>query len=173
MTEEVKAGETPVEKTDGVTVVPAPEPIVSTVDYEAELAAKDAIIAKISEERSNYKRGMLKAKGKLKDDFESSDEETEEERIARLVDERISLTREAQALADREALIKKMAKENAELRTAVKNRSNMTPAGGSAGPESEKKNDNILSEDQLRDIKTRFPHWTDKEIAEFKKNLTR
>jgi hypothetical protein len=54
------------------------------VDYKAELE-------KIRQERDNYKEGMLKAKGKLKEKKEEDeDEEDNDEKINKLVDEKVN-----------------------------------------------------------------------------------
>lgn len=168
------AGVEPVEKPQGVETkeAPAPEPqkTQAELDLEAELASKDAEIERIREERENYKRGMLKAKGKLP---EEDVEETVEETIRRITREELLNSQQAKAQAEKDALIQKALRENKELKLALKNRSNLTPSGGSAGPEKEVIKDNTFSTDQIKDIKAKFPHWTDKEIEQFKQNLNR
>jgi hypothetical protein len=161
------AGQEPVKKPEGVetTVVHAPEPD----DYEAKLRAKDEEIAKISQEKENYKRAALKAKGKLPEEEEDLDE-----KMRRIAQETYLATQEAKALAEKDEMIRKMARDLSEAKLALKNRTQLTPTGGTAGPENEpEKKDNILSEAQLKELKAKFPHWTDKDIEAYKANLNK
>lgn len=145
------------------------------VDYEAELAKKDAQLLQTRKERDNYQRGMLKAKGKLPDeeDNSSNTEEDLDAKIDRKVQERLLSTKEAQIQADKDKLIADMAKKNKELTIALKNRGqvNQTSAAGSNQDRPESKTDSILSADQLNALKAKG--WNDAKIAEFKKNLNR
>lgn len=175
MTEEVKVvagGQEPVKTPDaGVeTNVPPAPTVLSTEDYEAALKTQDAIIERIDKEKDNYRRGILKAKGKLPDD---PNEESPEDTMRRIAREELLNTQSAQAQASKEELVKKMAKENSELKLALKNRTNITvPSGGSAGSEVEPKNESkVLSDVQRRDLAVRFPNWTEKDYKEFEANL--
>lgn len=136
-------------------------------DAESRIAVLEAEKAKAIEEAANYKIGMLKAKGKLKEDF---DDEDEEERIARIVSEKLSETKIAQIDLEKEALLKKLAKENKELKLAI---SNKTPVATSIGSHSESKSvtDTSVTPEQLEAFKKRG--WSDKEIENYKKNLRR
>lgn len=150
-------------------------PNVTEVDYEAELAKKDAEIAKVRDERENYKKGLLKAKGKLPDEDDNSlnDEEDIDSKVKRLVQEQLLETREAQTLAEKDVLVLNLAKKNKELTLALKNRAQVSSNSGQGSNQEkvESKSDNILSNDQLSSLKARG--WDDKKIEEYKKNLVR
>lgn len=120
-----------------------------------ELAAKEEELKKMGEERDNYKKIALKRLGKLDGDADfvagASDGNglTVEEQVRlALLDREISIADVA-----KNAKINQMAKENAELRLALKNRPGTTLGGGS-GPSSEVK-DNTFSEAQLVELRKR------------------
>lgn len=141
------------------------------VNYEALLAAKDAELAKVAEEKENYRKGMLKAKGKLPE--ESSDNDTPEnleEIIDRKVQEKFLTTREAQIQAEKDDIQKKSLARIKELELALKNRGQITStsAGGSNQDKPEVKTDTYLSNEQLNALKAKG--WDDKKIEDFKKN---
>lgn len=171
MSQETQAVETKAE-----VAATQPEEVVTQstteVDYEALLTAKDEEIAKIAEERENYKKGLLKAKGKLPDeDDNSSNDEDIDSKVKRLVQEQLLATREAQIQAEKEALIKEQAKKLKELTLALRNREQVTNVSGPGSNQDipEGKVDSILSNDQLRSLKARG--WDDKKIEQFKENL--
>jgi len=171
MNKDTKAVETNVDvaatSTEAVATQSATE-----VDYEAQLAAKDAEIAKIASEKENYRKGMLKAKGKLPGDnqVDSDDSETLDEKIARKVQETVLSTREAQVQAERDAIQKASLKRIKELELALKNRSQVTSvsASGSNHDKPEVKTDDYLSPEQLNYFKSKG--WSNEKIEEFKKN---
>lgn len=155
----------PVEKSvDGAK---AQSPIAPEVDYAAVIAAKDAELEKTRQDRDNYRKGLLKAKGK----YEEQDEpdESQEEMFRRIAREEFAATREAQLISEKDSLIKQALKENAELKTAIRNRSNMVSAAGSAGPENEPMIDNFFSSEQLAYFKEKG--WDKAKIERYKKNL--
>ena len=173
MSTDVKAVETKVEEAATQPEVVA-TPSATEVDYEALLTAKDAEIAKVREEKDNYRRGMLKAKGKLpEEDDNSLNGEDLDAKIDRKVQERLLATREAQVSAEKDALIMAMAKKTKELTLALKNRGQVTsPSGaGSNQEQPEGKKDNLLSNEQLNALKARG--FDDKKIEEFKKNMAK
>lgn len=136
------------------------------------LAEKDALISKLTEERDNYKLVALKRKGKLAED----DEFFKKEGIDDFIEDRVKTIladREVNRIqAEKEAEIKKMARENSELRLALKNRPG-TSIGGESGGAVEVK-DNVLSADQIRDLTARALRLKAdpaKFIERFKKNL--
>jgi hypothetical protein len=142
------------------------------VDYEALLADKEAKLARIEQERDNYKKGLLRAKGKLPEDYQTDSDETETQeqmfrRIAR--EERLS-AEEAQLLADKDNAYKAVLKRNKELEVALKNRGQISSssAQGSNQDKPEGKADNYLSNDQVAYFKAKG--WNDKKIEAFKEN---
>lgn len=143
------------------------------VDYEALLSQKDAELAKVREEKDNYKKGLLQAKGKLpKEDYmDNNQPEDMEAIIERKVNEKLLSTREAQIQAERDDALKSLLKRNKELEVALKNRGQITStsAQGSNQDKPEGKTDNVLSNDQIKELKKRG--WDDKKIENFKVNL--
>lgn len=117
------------------------------------IAVKDAEIARISEERDNYKNVALKRLGKLPGDAAFIDKNgigelpvAEQVRLALLDKEIESIQKQKQAETAR------LVKENSELRLALKNRPGPSIGGGSGGSPLEVK-DNVLSEAQIASIK--------------------
>lgn len=145
------------------------------VDYEAELAKKDAEIARIAGEKENYRKGLLKAKGKLPDDDDNSSnyDEDIDAKIDRKVQERLLATQEAKVLAEKEALVVNLAKKNKELTLALRNREQISTSSGQGSNQekAESKPDTVLSSDQLNSLRAKG--WDDKKIEEYKKNLVR
>ncbi len=70
-------------------------------------------------------------------------------------------------IADKKAILKKQS----ELALALKNRAGLGASGTGASTEGQTVADNILSADQLRDLKAKG--WNDKKIERFKENLRR
>ena len=144
---------------------------VETTDYAAILAEKEAELAKVQEEKENYRKGLLKAKGKIIDDYQpDTDTESEDERIARIVDERLLSTKEAQISLERQAALDAVIKRNKELELALKNRSQIqSTSGGSNEDKPEIKTDNFFSEAQIKFFKDKG--WSDEKIETAKKNM--
>ena len=159
MSTEEKAVETKVE-------VAAPQ---QEVDYEAELAEVNAKLKKSEEDKENYRKGMLKAKGKLPE--EDNLEEDLDERIARKVRETILTTQDAELLAKKDKLSADMAKKLKEMSVALKNRAQVTDtsATGSNKDKPEVKVDSFFSKEQLDSFKAKG--WTDKKIEDLKQNM--
>ncbi len=70
-------------------------------------------------------------------------------------------------IADKKAILKKQS----ELALALKNRAGLGASGMGASTEGQTVPDNVLSADQLRDLKAKG--WNDKKIERFKENLRR
>lgn len=173
-TEETKAVETKIEAAAPQSEVVESSPIESTeVDYEAELAKANERIAKLDQEKENYRKGMLKAKGKIpdEDDNSSNGEEDIDSKVARLVHEQLLKTKEEETRAQKDKLISEMAKKLKETTLALKNRGQVTSTSGQGSNQDrpEVKTDSILSNDQLNSLKAKG--WDEKKIEEFKKNL--
>lgn len=134
------------------------------------LAAKDEELKKIQNERDNYKRGLLKHKGKL-DDSDDSDPEDLDTKVSRMVEDKLLASREVQILKEKDEAIKELARKNKELTTALQNRSQISSgvSSGSSEDTAMKVPDNILSTDQIRNLKAKG--WDDAKIETFKKNL--
>lgn len=150
-------------------------PVSTEVDYEALLAQKDSELQKVRDEKENYRKGMLKAKGKIPEENQSDADEPEDldTIIDRKVQEKLLSTKEAQIQAEKDAAYKAVLKRNKELEVALRNRGQITSSAG-VGSNQEKpegKVDNVLSNDQIANLKAKG--WDDKKIEEFKKNLTK
>lgn len=158
----------------GVETVVDAAPTQPEVDYEAVLAQKDAELAKVREEKDNYRKGLLKAKGKIPDVSSDNDGiEDAESMTRRIVQETLLSTKEAQLQADKDNALKAVLKRNKELELALKNRGQVTDTSsqGSNQEKPEGKKDNTLSNEQLNGLKSKG--WSDKKIEEFKKNLSK
>jgi hypothetical protein len=127
---------------------------VDEVDYEAVLKSKDEEIAKISAERENYKKGLLKAKGKIADD-DGDGQPDLEELVDRKVTERLLDTQLAKAQQEKDALITKLLKENKEAKVALQNKSQIS-------------NSAVGGSDQTVDVKVE--QWTAEQLNYFKQN---
>ena len=155
VTAEVKKDEV-VASTTGETGVDLAEELVKALEREQQVIA----------ERDNYKRGMLKAKGKLKDDEDDNDEEE---------DETVVVKQKAKAKTDSSTtelvgLVKQVLKDNQELKTAIANKAQIGTAGAGAGTTTTLTvGDNVLSADQITSLKAKG--WDDTKIARFKQNL--
>lgn len=137
------------------------------------ITAKDEEIARLKEERDNYKTVALKRLGKLEGDadFMAVDKEsglTVEEQVKKtLLDREI-----ARIEQEKNAESKKLAKENAELRLALKNRPGSS-IGGDSGTTTEVK-DNVFSATQIEALRAkaiRLKADPEKFIENAKKNL--
>ena len=147
---------------------------VPEVDFEVELAKKDAELTQVRKEKDNYQRANLKKAGaKLPEEDDNSSEEDLDAKIDRKVQERLLQTREAQVQSEKDALVLSLAKKNKELTLALKNRGQINTSSGQGSNQErpEGKVDNVLSNDQLASLKARG--WDDKKIEEFKKNLNK
>jgi len=125
---------------------------------------------KAEKDRDNYRDGMLAAKGKKQT---AAEDETEEERIARIVAESLSAHERTKANAEVKELLPQIIRRNKELETAMqaKQAAGTTAAGGGTTDTTPKPSDNMLSEAQLQSLKARG--WDDKKIDRFKHNLAK
>lgn len=133
-------------------VEPVIEPVI-TEEVIDPLEAKDAEIARLSEERDNYKKVALARKGKLAEDDsffakEGIDEFIEDKVKNILADKELNKIQ-----AERDNQLKQIIKENNELRLALKNRPG-TSLGGDSGSSVEVK-DNVFSSEQLKALEQR------------------
>lgn len=154
---------------ESVVVAPA-ETVVAEVDA---LTKKDEEIAKLKEERDNYRKVALKRKGKLPADEEFFAEEGKE---GPTVEDQVKLALMESELArkqqEREVEIHRITKENSELRLALKNQPGQS-IGGDSGTSTEVK-DNVFSAAQLEALKQRALRLKadpEKFIESAKKNL--
>ncbi len=129
------------------------------------IVAKDAEIAKLTEERDNYKTVALKRLGKLPGDAnfvagEQTELSVEETVRIALLDKEIEKARK-----EKETETARIVKENAELRLALKNRPSGSIGGGSG--ETLEVKDNILSESQIVAIRAKGERLKVKDLDAF------
>lgn len=141
---------------------------------EAAEAAKDEEIKKLKEERDNYRNVALKRLGKLPADSEFLGENGKE--IEGLIADKVRealIDKELESRErDSENNLKKLVRENAELKLALKNRPG-APVGGGSGDNLDVK-DNVFSAAQIEDLRARALRLKadpEKFIANAKKNL--
>lgn len=145
------------------------EPVVDPI------AEKDKIISDLRSDLGNYKNVALKRLGKLPGDADfvaGVDEKTgltiEETVRLTLIQDKLIKTEE-----ERNADIRKVQRENTELKLALKNQpgSGQGGSGSSTGPEVK---DNVFSEAQLADLRARAERIKadpEKFIAKAKENI--
>ncbi len=131
----------------------------SQVDFAAIMAAKDEELAKVKLEKENYRKGLLKAKGKIPDVEVTDDDttETQEEMTRRIVREEQLAGQEAQLSAEKDAALAAIIKQNQELRLAMKSQ-NAVGSGGVSGNQAKneiKVTTDFFSAEQLADLKKR------------------
>lgn len=143
---------------EGDKVVTPPIETVSDKDFDylAALAEKDKELAKVNEEKENYKKGLLIAKGKREDDgsYVEPDDDADA-RVRRIVQEENLKRDETRIIKEKEAIITQLAKERNELKTALGNRSQIgstAQGGGSGGPQVQ---DSTFSPEQIAQLKAR------------------
>lgn len=141
---------------------------------EAKEAEKDEVIKKLREERDNYRNVALKRLGKLPADSEFLGEAGKE--IDGLIADKVKealIDKELEAKErEKDDNLKKLARENAELKLALKNRPGTSIGAG--GGESRDVKDNVFSEAQLkalRDKAIRLKADPEKFIEAAKNNL--
>ena len=173
MSTETKPVETKVEVA-GTSTETVVTPTTTEVDYEAVLKQKDDELAQVKRDKENYRKGMLKAKGKLPDDsLDNEESEDAESMTRRIVQETLLSTKEAQLQAEKDIALKAVLKRNKELEIALKNRGQITStsAQGSNQERTEIKTDNYFSPEQLQALRAKG--YDDKKIEELKKNMSK
>lgn len=136
-------------KTNATVVVDPKQPAIPDVDWEAKSKDLEAKLAKVSEDRDNYRKGLLAAKGKGGD-------ESEDDKIARIVQEKLLETQYSQLLIEKDEIAQNAIKENKELKVALKNRAQAGASTSSGGGQdtTEVKTD-FFTPEQLKDMENR------------------
>lgn len=120
------------ETTGSINTVPAEgTKAAATEDQLAILKEKDEKIAKLSQDRDNYRAGMLKYKKEAEQDPENK--ELEEDKIRQIFKEELLNTDLAKALKEKDEYVQRIARENSELKIAMANKSQISnmPGGSS------------------------------------------
>lgn len=156
--------ETPATETIAETIAPQETPTQD--DAEARIAALEAEKAAILERESNYKQAYLK-------EFEKNRtipaDESDEDRIRRITREELAAKEVATIDTEKEELLKKLAKENKELKLAQMNKTGAPPASVGTHSEGTPVTDTLVTPDQMAEFKRRG--WSDQDIERYKQNL--
>lgn len=143
----------------------APQEPATELPEDQDIEAK---IAKLEEEKENYRKAYLKASEKPRVEIQDL---SEDERLAHIVDERLAQSRIAEISKEQDELLKKTLKENKELKLAQLNKTNEPPAAVGQHAEGLPVKDTTITADQLAFFKKNG--WDDKKIEAYKKNLQR
>ncbi len=160
-------------KVETAVVQPEAKTVNEAEVEETELEKTRAELAKVKTDRDNYRKGLLKAKGKLPEEEEADDTPPENwrEEARKIAREEYLSTQEAQLQAKEEAQVKAILKRNKELTIALKNRGQITSntASGSNEEKPEVKVDSYFSPEQIASLKAKG--WSDAKIEAAKKNM--
>ncbi len=138
-----EAGKEPVEK-------------IETPDYVAELKARDERITKLQMERDNYRKMGLKYKKEADDTGEIATDEEKIRQIAAQTAQEIILGSDiARANAEKDEFIKKIAKENSEMRATIANKAQISNMPGGASQPSEIVTVEKLASDQKAELEAK------------------
>lgn len=161
----------PVEQ--GVEVPDPNAPMDQEEDLQAQLDATNAELEKVRIEKENYKKGLLKAKGKLPEEvIPDEPEEDLETKIDRIVAQRLIESKETQLQKEKDEIFKKTLARNKELATALKNRSGISGIGSGTSNEGESINKPFWGKDQLEELRRKgFDVNDPKKLETLKKNL--
>ena len=173
MSTETTATETKVEtiatqpKTETTSTQVSPE-----VDYETELARKDAELLQIRKEKDNYKKAYLKEAGALPDEENDTPPADWKEQARRIAREEYLSTKEAELQSQKDALVTASAKKIKELTLALRNRSQVTSTSGQGSNEDKPEvKIEYFSSEQIAALKARG--FDDKKLEELKKNMAK
>lgn len=115
---------------------------------------------------ANYKAAYLK---EVKKNEGTALEETDDERVRRIVREEQSRDRLTQIDNEKEALLQKALKENKELRLANQNKPSNSSTGAGGSSEQPIVVSTVVTPEQIAAFKARG--WSDKDIERYKRNL--
>lgn len=157
------------EKKDVVVETKVEETVVDPI------AAKDEVIAKLSKDLDNYKHVALKRLGKNPGDpdFVAGVDEKTGLTIEETIKKTLIEGEVAKVINDKDETARKLFKENAELRLALKNRPESALGGGGSG-DSVVVKDNVFSEAQIQTLTataTRLKVDPEKFIEKAKANI--
>lgn len=158
----IKADTSTVATKEGTPVV-----VPTEIDYEAQISALEAEKATLIGNEANYKLALLKERKKNKG--LNPEEEDEDERISRMVDEKIASSRLADIAKQERELRDRAFRENKELKQALMNRQNGIPTSIGTHTEGKKVSDTLVTPQQEEAF--RKAGWNDKTIERYKKNL--
>ncbi len=155
-------GETTATETNAEAIAPQEE---TQDDAEARIATLEAEKSAILEREANYKAAYLKEVDKNK---QVPENETDEDRIRRITREELAAKEVVAIDAEKEELLKKLAKENKELKLAQMNKTGIPAATGTHN-EGTSVTDTLVTPEQMAFFKSK--NWSDQDIERYKKNL--
>jgi len=136
-------------------------------DPEAKIATLIAENERLANDRDNYRKGMLAAKGKIEtEDLDLSDPTQLASYVKKQVDEQLNASKYDQSREELTNYAKELARKNKELALALQNRTGMTSTGQGSGASSKT---SYFSEDQLAEFKKRG--WSDEKIKLAETNM--
>ena len=128
-------------------------------DYEKLIAEQNAKIAKLEENNSNLTRGINKWKKAAKGDESYEPEPLDNEKLEDLIDQKVAQklaeSQLSQAVAERDSLITKMARDLQEAKIALKNRPTDSPTAGGTNEDKPEVQTNFFTKEQLAELKAR------------------
>lgn len=134
-------------------------------DAEAKIAALEA-------EKENYRKAFLKEKNKNRGESSETEAETEDDKLRRIVREEQASAGIARVDTEKEDLLRKLAKENKELKLAHMNKPDVSASSGTHSESQAIVRDATLSPDQEKALREQR-NWSDKDIERYKKNLNK
>lgn len=146
-------------------IAPQEKSLAPADDAEARVAALEAEKATILEREANYRLAYLKERKKNEP---VDPDESEDDRIRRITREELAQNKVTQIDAEKENLLKKLARENKELKLAQLNKTDV-PASTTSHSEGQAVKDTLVTPDQEKGLRAKG--WDDKMIERYKKNL--
>lgn len=135
------------------------EQVKVTVDEDLEQK-----VAKLEEQKANYQAAYLKERAKNHED------ETDEDKFRRIAREELENSRIVELDRQKDEIIKKVLRENKELKLAVKNKTDI-PVSTTVHSEGQKVQDTLVTNDQMEAF--RKMGKSDKWIENYKRNLVK
>jgi len=156
--------ETPATETIAETIAPQETPTQD--DAEERIAALEAEKEAILERESNYKQAYLK-------EFEKNrtvpENESDDDRVRRITREELAAKEVTAIDEEKESLLKKLAKENKELKLAQLNKTGAPPASVGSHSEGTPVSDTLVTPEQMAYFKEK--NWSADDIERYKRNL--
>ncbi len=142
--------EKPAEELNNVQTAPAEQALA---DLQAKYEALEAEKTQIEAEKDNYRRGMLKAKGKVEDD--DTQLEDEDERVRRIIREENARSNSTRIAEEQKQIVQTLLAKNKELAHALKNKPGTGSGSGAGESVDTEVKDNFFSVEQLAEIKAK------------------
>ncbi len=157
--------ETPATETTAETIAPQETPTQD--DAEARIAELEAQQEAILERESNYKAAYLKEFEKNRNTVPEN--ESDDDRIRRITREELAAKEVTAIDEEKESLLKKLAKENKELKLAQMNKTGAPPASVGSHSEGTPVTDTLVTPEQMAYFKEK--NWSADDIERYKRNL--